>query len=62
MRIIRELDHEDQHITIRQIGRVIVVTTDRTTIARSVTRQIEAALGGKGEPQPERAIGFQMED
>ena len=60
MKIVRELDHEDQHITIRQLGRVIFVTTDRTTIARSVTRQIEAALGGQA-PR-EQAIGFRPED
>jgi len=59
MKITRELDHEDQIITVRRRGRKIIVETQRGTIARSVKRQIVDALSPPESAGTLPCVGFE---
>lgn len=58
MKITRDTGSEEQVITVKRIGRAVVVMTERASIARSVARQVEEAIA----PRDVRVVGFSPEE
>ena len=67
IKIIRETDLEDVHVTVRTVGTSVWISTERKSIARALARQIadniasdnsDNASDSADKPAPEPAIGF----
>jgi hypothetical protein len=59
-RIIIVGESEDIEVKVKRFGKYIIVSTERASIARAVSRQIVDAVSG-GQQEDDSRIGFKIE-